>query len=367
MGAARRLRAQLAPVFETRFQPYRLAAQGPGRRADRGGAGCGRGACRRAQPADLRDRARTEGRPAGCAVRPGAGRGPGGSIACRSISARPSAACAWRMARARNRSSPCRWRWIARMSVEDGFAAIVQACLAQFQANLPGVLASDDIEYVHQARVALRRLRAALRLYRRVCVPPDELMDGLRALAAALGAARDWDVLCDETLPAIAPHYPDADAWQHGMQALQAHRAEVRAAMRAALIQARPGAWLLALQRWLLLRGWRAVPEAQRFIQLSPLEKWARPGAAEGASPHRSRRARFWAVAGGAAPCPAHCRQAPTLRGRVFPDAVRRASAGSVSGCAARRAGQSGAQQRCAGGVGPADHGAYDSTRSSET
>lgn len=171
------------------------------------------------------------------------------------------------------------------MRVEDGFAAIVQACLAQFQANLPGVLAAadieDDIEYVHQARIALRRLRAVLRQYRRVCVPPDEAMDGLRALAAALGAARDWDVLCEETLPAIAPHYPDADAWQHGMQALQAHRAEVRAAMRAALIQARPGVWLLALQRWLLLRGWRlcpsgyAVPEAQRFIQQLPLKKWA--------------------------------------------------------------------------------------------
>ncbi|MBU1395779.1 MAG: CYTH domain-containing protein, partial [Gammaproteobacteria bacterium] len=69
------------------------------------------------------------------------------------------------------------------MCMEDGFAAIVQACLAQFQANLPGVLASGDIEYVHQARVALRRLRAALRLYRRVCVLPDELMDGLRTLA----------------------------------------------------------------------------------------------------------------------------------------------------------------------------------------
>ncbi|MDO9386418.1 MAG: CHAD domain-containing protein [Thiobacillus sp.] len=167
------------------------------------------------------------------------------------------------------------------MSVEDGFAAIVQACLAQFQANLPGVLASDDIEYVHQARVALRRLRAALRQYRRVCVPPDESMAGLRALAGALGAARDWDVLCDETLPAIAPHYPDSEAWQHGMQALQAHRDEVRAVMQAAIIQARPGAWLLALQRWLLQRGWRlcpsgyAVPEAQRFIQLSPLKKWA--------------------------------------------------------------------------------------------
>jgi inorganic triphosphatase YgiF len=162
------------------------------------------------------------------------------------------------------------------MSAEDGFAAIVQACLAQFQGNLPGVQASDNIEYVHQARVALRRLRAALRLYRTACVLPDELMDGLRTLAAALGPARDWDVLCAETLSAIAPHYPDPDAWQRGVQALEARRIDVRSAMRGALMQAHPGAWLLAVQRWLLQRGWRAVPQAQRLIQLSPLEQWAR-------------------------------------------------------------------------------------------
>ncbi len=171
------------------------------------------------------------------------------------------------------------------MGVEDGFAAIAQACLAQFQANLPGVLASDDIEYVHQARVALRRLRAALRLHRRVCGLPDELLSGLRSLAAALGPARDWDVLCAETLPAIAPHYPDADAWQRGLQAMEAHRAGVRSAMQDALSQARPGAWLLALQRWLLQRGWRAAPDAQRFIQLSPLDAWARRALQKGHRP----------------------------------------------------------------------------------
>jgi len=168
------------------------------------------------------------------------------------------------------------------MSVEAGFAAIVQACLAQFQANLPGVLAADDIEYVHQARVALRRLRAALRLARKLCALPPDLLDGLRTLVAVLGPARDWDVLCGETLPAIAPHFPDADAWQRGMEALQAHRAGVRAAMRDALCGARPGVWLLAVQRWLLQQGWRAdasgdaVPEPQRFAQLSPLDAWSR-------------------------------------------------------------------------------------------
>ncbi|MHB1216194.1 MAG: CYTH and CHAD domain-containing protein [Thiobacillus sp.] len=177
------------------------------------------------------------------------------------------------------------------MRVEDGFAAVVQACLAQFQANLPGVLASGDTEYVHQARVALRRLRAALRLTRRVCVLPNELMDGLRVLAHALGPVRDWDVLCDETLPAIAPHFPDENGWQFGMAVLQARRDKERAAMQAALAGARPGAWLLALQRWLQQRGWRAAPEAQRFVQLSPLDAWARRALKKG---HRRivRRAR---------------------------------------------------------------------------
>jgi triphosphatase len=177
------------------------------------------------------------------------------------------------------------------MSVEEGFAEIVQACLAQFQGNLPGVLDSDDIEYVHQARVALRRLRAALRLTRKVCVLPDDLLDGLRALVTALGPARDWDVLCGETLPAIEPHYLDADEWQRGMQALQARRREVQAAMRTALNEAHPGAWLLAMQRWLLQHGWRLSPsggdvaEAQRAVQLSPLDRWARRALRKGQRP----------------------------------------------------------------------------------
>jgi len=162
------------------------------------------------------------------------------------------------------------------MHVGEGFVAVVQACLAQFQANLPGVLASDDIEYVHQARVALRRLRAALHGFRRVCPLPDELRDGVRALTAALGPVRDWDVLCDEILPAIAPHFADEGAWQSGLSVLEAHRAEARVAMRAEMIQARPGAWLLTFQRWLFQQGWREGSAAQHRVQQSVLKAWAR-------------------------------------------------------------------------------------------
>ena len=161
-------------------------------------------------------------------------------------------------------------------NMEDAFAAILRDALAQFQANLPGVLASDDIEYVHQARVALRRMRAVLRLARRACVLPPALQAGLRALAAALGPARDWDVMCGETWPTIAQQCADDCACASETARLEAHRASVRAAMREALTAAQPGVWLLDMARWLFARGWRDAPAVQRRLQLSPLANWAR-------------------------------------------------------------------------------------------
>jgi CHAD domain-containing protein len=128
----------------------------------------------------------------------------------------------------------------------------------------------DDIEYVHQARVALRRLRAALRVYRKACLLPPVLLDGLRTIAASLGAARDWDVLCSETLPAIAPHYDEPADWHEWMSHLEAHRVGVRQNMRQALAGAHPGAWLLAFQQWLLQHGWRTAAPETRLLQMAP-------------------------------------------------------------------------------------------------
>lgn len=175
------------------------------------------------------------------------------------------------------------------MTVEDGFASLCGACLAQFQANLPGVLGDDDPEYLHQARVALRQLRAALRLFRRVCpLAAIELQHSLRSWVAVLGPARDWDVLCGETLPAIAPHFADTQAWAHFAEAAEVQRQNVRQAMRAALTETNPGRVLLQFQRWLTRKAWRiqtrmdnhptqplGTSQAWRMAQLQPLPKFA--------------------------------------------------------------------------------------------
>lgn len=163
------------------------------------------------------------------------------------------------------------------MTVEDGFVVICSACLAQFQANLPGVLWNDDPEYLHQARVALRQLRAALRLFRRVCpLTAIELQHSLRSWVAVMGPARDWDVLCGETLPAIAPHFHDAQAWAHFAEAADAQRQSARQAMRTALTETNPGRGLLQFQRWLTRTPWRiSTDQAQRMAQLQPLSEFA--------------------------------------------------------------------------------------------
>ncbi|MFN0316074.1 MAG: CHAD domain-containing protein [Burkholderiales bacterium] len=92
-----------------------------------------------------------------------------------------------------------------RMTPFEAFAAIVNECLRHLQSNEDGLLASEDPEYVHQARVALRRFRAALSVFRPLvsgsALEPQNAE--LRKLAQTLGAARDWDVFRLETLPAL--------------------------------------------------------------------------------------------------------------------------------------------------------------------
>lgn len=131
-----------------------------------------------------------------------------------------------------------------------GFVQIARTCLAQLQANLPGLLQEEDPEYLHQARVALRRLRSAAGLFGKACPPPPEPMARLAELGRALGAARDWDVFVLETLPALRESVPAAQKTLLVRRA-QAARRKARAAALAAAACPQTGADLIALHRWL--------------------------------------------------------------------------------------------------------------------
>lgn len=96
------------------------------------------------------------------------------------------------------------------LSPVEAFRQIALNCLEHFQRNEEGLRSSKDPEYVHQARVALRRLRSAIKLFTPV-LPQDFVLaygETWKALASALGDARNWDVFLDETLPPIRAAFP---------------------------------------------------------------------------------------------------------------------------------------------------------------
>ncbi|MGA2121808.1 MAG: CHAD domain-containing protein [Methanoregula sp.] len=73
-----------------------------------------------------------------------------------------------------------------------GLAPLLEA----FEKEIDGVKAAEDIEYIHRMRVASRRLRAALPLFR-TCFPQKQYtrwMQEIAGITRALGEARDADV-----------------------------------------------------------------------------------------------------------------------------------------------------------------------------
>jgi len=80
------------------------------------------------------------------------------------------------------------------------FRKIALASLEHLQGNVEGALSSSEPEFIHQMRVATRRLRSALRLFA-PRLPPglaEQLLPELRTLTERLGQARDFDVLLSE-------------------------------------------------------------------------------------------------------------------------------------------------------------------------
>ncbi|MFJ2866524.1 CHAD domain-containing protein [Kitasatospora sp. NPDC087314] len=94
-------------------------------------------------------------------------------------------------------------------------ATVGQVLLARIEsqvtvlASLDDAVRADEPDAVHRMRVACRRLRSALRTFRRLFTPgaTDHLVTELRWLAAALGGARDREVLA-ERLAAQARELP---------------------------------------------------------------------------------------------------------------------------------------------------------------
>lgn len=147
-------------------------------------------------------------------------------------------------------------------------ARVVAACQRALLLDAHGLHASGeaspvgkrgiDPEFVHQARVAVRRMRSALRTFRPVFGKRRfETMNAtLRAIGQVFGDARDWDVFCEETMDRIARVVGDDDAAKAALKAVheEAVRQKQAAYVRllAYLGSAQAGSDAIAIERFVL-------------------------------------------------------------------------------------------------------------------
>jgi len=135
------------------------------------------------------------------------------------------------------------------MTAAATFRYIAGACLRQFRLN-EALLNDGNSEAVHQARVALRRLRSAFTIYKAIAKDRqfDEFRNELRWLAATLGLARDLDVLmsrCESGEARDRLELARRKAYEDAFVAMESPRAL---------------ALMLDLSEWLALGDWLTSP-----------------------------------------------------------------------------------------------------------
>jgi len=83
----------------------------------------------------------------------------------------------------------------------EAWNAIIQTALVQLVANVPGFLENaHDTEYLHQLRIALRRLHTGVLLTKSLGLESPDWNQSLRESLHTFNPARDWDVFLQETL-----------------------------------------------------------------------------------------------------------------------------------------------------------------------
>jgi len=167
----------------------------------------------------------------------------------------------------------------ANATSEDAFSAIISACLSHATANQPAVLAGQS-EGVHQMRVAFRRLRSGLKLFRRLI--PRTASTGwvteIRWLNSALGPARDWDVFLEGGLGPLLARFPHKRSLRLFRATAERVRQAHYGALRAALADPRYPQLLSGLATWLEQCAWRAALDAaQRHALTKPVLAFATP------------------------------------------------------------------------------------------
>jgi inorganic triphosphatase YgiF len=113
-----------------------------------------------------------------------------------------------------------------RMTSAQAFQIIGASCLQHLMANEAIVRAGPEADAVHQMRVALRRLRATITLFKNVVEDDrrDQVKAELKWMANLLGEARDLDVYITTVLEPARDQHGDDESYRQLLTEYQERR-----------------------------------------------------------------------------------------------------------------------------------------------
>jgi inorganic triphosphatase YgiF len=159
------------------------------------------------------------------------------------------------------------------MSTTDAFRTIGRSILRHIAGNETAVRRSDS-EGVHQMRVGLRRLRAAISLFSNLL--GDQETEGVKAelkwLTGELAPARDLDVYMRNEIEPLRRDAPTRRGIKELTGALTLRRAAAFGKAKAAVESPRYRSLLLHMLQWLENGDWAKHP---RFYGHRPIERFA--------------------------------------------------------------------------------------------
>ncbi len=156
-------------------------------------------------------------------------------------------------------------------SVADAFALVVGHLTDVILAGVPAAAAGETPEAVHAMRVAVRRLRSAFSVFRKVADGPalQALKPQLHALGAALGRARDWDVFLAGTGRDVMAALPEDRRIATMLALAEKKREAAYAGLRQTFTAPAFRQLTVGLVQFAALRPWQTGADADRSAALA--------------------------------------------------------------------------------------------------
>jgi triphosphatase len=164
------------------------------------------------------------------------------------------------------------------MASGEAFRAIAESCLRQIVVNEPA-MCRGHAEALHQMRIGLRRLRAAITIFDDVVADEDQekIKAELKWITQELGPARDLDVLAADVLKPLLKAHPGDEtiAATHRDVAKKREAAYARAAGSARSARFRNA--MLDLVEWVETGPWSSAEDADCMTRRTrPIAEHAR-------------------------------------------------------------------------------------------